>query len=58
MRRVLDTWDGHLAHPSLPATLAPEMRSVGYQDANYVPGSVGEVEAEEWAAEQRELGDA
>jgi arsenite methyltransferase len=83
MRRVLDAWDGHLAHPSLPATLASEMRSVGFQDvgmtahafasaeldtgtygaalfpfiANYVAGSVGEEEAEEWAAEQRELGE-
>ena len=83
MRRVLDAWDGHLAHPSLPATLASEMRSVGFQDvgmtahafasaeldpgtygaalfpfiANYVAGSVGEDEAEEWAAEQRDLGE-
>lgn len=83
MRRVLDAWDGHLAHPSLPATLATEMRSVGFEDvgmaahafasaelnpetygaalfpfiANYVAGSVGEEEAEAWAAEQRDLGE-
>jgi arsenite methyltransferase len=83
MRHVLDAWDGHLAHPSLPTTLASKMRSVGFQGvgmtahafasaeldpgtygaalfpfiANFVAGSVGEDEAEEWAAEQRELGE-
>jgi hypothetical protein len=32
MTRVLKAWDEHLAHPSLPRTLAPAMRSVGFQD--------------------------
>jgi arsenite methyltransferase len=32
MRRVLAAWDEHLAHPSLPLTLAATMRSVGFAD--------------------------
>jgi SAM-dependent methyltransferase len=32
MERVLGAWDEHLAHPSLPRTLAPRMRSVGFDD--------------------------
>jgi SAM-dependent methyltransferase len=31
MRRVLLAWDEHLAHPSLPRTLAPAMRSAGFE---------------------------
>jgi arsenite methyltransferase len=31
MRRVLRAWDEHLAHPSLPRTLAPAMRSAGFE---------------------------
>jgi SAM-dependent methyltransferase len=31
MTRVLKAWDEHLAHPSLPRTLAPAMRSVGFE---------------------------
>jgi arsenite methyltransferase len=31
MTRVLEAWDQHLAHPSLPRTLAPGMRSVGFE---------------------------
>lgn len=30
MTRVLRAWDEHLAHPSLPRTLAPAMRSAGF----------------------------
>lgn len=30
MRRVLEAWDEHLAHPSLPRTLAPALRSAGF----------------------------
>jgi len=30
--RVLSAWDEHLAHPSLPRTLAPRLRSVGFDD--------------------------
>ena len=31
MRRVLAAWDEHLAHPSLPRTLAPSMRAAGFE---------------------------
>jgi arsenite methyltransferase len=31
MERVLGAWDEHLAHPSLPRTLAPAMRAVGFE---------------------------
>jgi ubiquinone/menaquinone biosynthesis C-methylase UbiE len=30
MARVLHAWDAHLAHPSLPQTLASRLRSVGF----------------------------
>jgi arsenite methyltransferase len=30
--RVLRAWDQHLTHPSLPRTLRPRMRSVGFED--------------------------
>ena len=32
MQRVLHAWDEHLAHPSLPRTLAPALRSAGFED--------------------------
>jgi arsenite methyltransferase len=32
MDRVLRAWDGHLAHPSLPRTLAPRLRAAGFTD--------------------------
>lgn len=32
MRRVMRAWDEHLAHPSLPRTLAARMRAVGFVD--------------------------
>lgn len=32
LKRVLHTWDEHLAHPSLPRTLAPQMRVAGFRD--------------------------
>lgn len=31
MTRVLRAWDKHLAHPSLPRTLTPAMRSAGFE---------------------------
>jgi arsenite methyltransferase len=31
MQRLLAAWDEHLAHPSLPRTLAPAMRSAGFE---------------------------
>ena len=30
--RVLEAWDEHLAHPSLPRTLAPKLRAAGFED--------------------------
>jgi hypothetical protein len=32
MRRVLDAWDRHLVHRSLPATLARSLRDAGFTD--------------------------
>lgn len=32
MQRVLDAWDEHLVHRSLPRTLAPAMRAAGFAD--------------------------
>lgn len=32
MRRVLETWDEHLAHRTLPRTLATAMRSSGFEE--------------------------
>jgi ubiquinone/menaquinone biosynthesis C-methylase UbiE len=32
MRRALAAWDEHLAHPSLPRTLAAELRRAGFED--------------------------
>jgi arsenite methyltransferase len=32
MQRVLQIWDRHLAHPSLPRTLASRLRSAGFED--------------------------
>jgi arsenite methyltransferase len=31
-RRVVGAWDRHLAHPSLPRTLAPRLRAAGFED--------------------------
>jgi arsenite methyltransferase len=32
MARVLEAWDDHLAHPSLPRTLAASLRKAGFED--------------------------
>jgi arsenite methyltransferase len=32
MERVLEAWDAHLAHPSLPRTLAPRLRDAGFEE--------------------------
>jgi arsenite methyltransferase len=37
MARVLEAWDEHLAHPSLPQVLAPALRSAGFQDVRMEP---------------------
>lgn len=34
MARVLQAWDEHLVHPSLPRTLAAQLRSVGFNDVH------------------------
>jgi arsenite methyltransferase len=33
-QRVLHAWDEHLAHPSLPRTLAARLRAVGFEDVS------------------------
>jgi hypothetical protein len=37
MTRVLEAWDEHLAHPSLPRVLAPAMRAAGFEDVRMEP---------------------
>jgi arsenite methyltransferase len=32
MRRMLDAWDRHLAHPSLPRTLTPRLHGAGFEE--------------------------
>jgi arsenite methyltransferase len=32
MERVLRSWDAHLAHPSLPQTMAARLRAAGFED--------------------------
>lgn len=77
MERVLAGWDEHLADPSLPRTLAAQMRVAGFAEVemqghafasidldqetyagamlHLIAGYVGTEEAQDWAAEQREL---
>ena len=31
MRRMLEAWDKHLIHPSLPSTLAAQLRAAGFE---------------------------
>ena len=35
-RRVLDAWDGHLEHPTLPRRLVAALRAVGFEEAGAV----------------------
>jgi arsenite methyltransferase len=44
MARVLKAWDEHLAHASLPRTLAPAMRSTGFEDVKMEPHSFASAE--------------
>jgi arsenite methyltransferase len=37
MARVLQAWDEHLTHPSLPRVLAPAMRAAGFADVRMEP---------------------
>jgi hypothetical protein len=39
MRQVLQAWNDHLAHPSLPNLLAPTIRSVGFDRVEVHPHS-------------------
>lgn len=39
MQRVLDAWDKHLVHRSLPRTLAPALRSAGFDHVEIEPHS-------------------
>jgi arsenite methyltransferase len=34
MARVLEVWDDHLAHPSLPRTLSASMRAAGFEEVS------------------------
>jgi SAM-dependent methyltransferase len=57
MRRVLAVWDGHLADPCLPRTLAARQRSAGFGDIRADGHTFAEEAAGRWAAEQHELGE-
>jgi len=37
MARVMEVWDGHLADPNLPQTLARKLRDAGFGDINVEP---------------------
>jgi len=49
MERVLQAWDGHLAHPSLPRTLAPRLRAAGFADVRAVGHAFTAAEADQGA---------
>ena len=44
MRRVLRAWDGHLADPCLPRTLAPRLRAAGFADVAATGHSFASIE--------------
>ena len=44
MRRVLRAWDGHLADPCLPRTLAPRLRAAGFADVRATGHSFASIE--------------
>ena len=44
MRRVLRAWDEHLVHPSLPRTLAAQMRRAGFDDVHVQGHSLATVD--------------
>lgn len=44
MERVLESWDGHLVHPSLPRVLGPAMRTVGFESVRMHPYSFAAAE--------------
>jgi arsenite methyltransferase len=44
MRRVLRAWDGHLADPCLPRTLAPRLRAAGFADVRAEGHSFASIE--------------
>jgi arsenite methyltransferase len=45
MERVLRTWDEHLAHPSLPRTLAARLRSAGFENVRVTGHAFTTIEA-------------
>jgi arsenite methyltransferase len=44
MARVLRAFDEHLAHPSLPRTLAPQLRAAGFSDVGFTGHSTATAE--------------
>ena len=50
--RVLRAWDQHLAHPSLPRTLGPQLRSAGFEEVRMEahPFSTSELDPETYGA--------
>ena len=46
MKRVLEAWDGHLTHASLPRTLAPRMREAGLEDVRTEGHAFATIEAD------------
>jgi arsenite methyltransferase len=50
--RVLRAWDHHLAHPSLPRTLGPQLRSAGFEEVRMEahPFSTSELDPETYGA--------
>jgi len=37
MAHIMEVWDGHLAHPNLPQTLAPKLRDAGFSEISVQP---------------------
>lgn len=53
MERVMKAWDRHLTHPSLPRTLGPRLREVGFADvegAAHVFTTIGRLGEETFAS--------
>ena len=51
MRRVLDAWDRHLTHPSLPQTLGSRLRDAGFTEVTMRahPFATGQLDPETYA---------
>jgi hypothetical protein len=46
-RRILEAWDGHLAHPTLPRSLAAQLRAAGFVDVEVEGQTFSAVELDE-----------